>query len=160
MKIKKMYYSIHFLFLIIPFFLHAQEVVTSSGGYGAATGVKITWTVGETITETITGSSVILTQGFNQGDLIITVIKDADENNLTLKVFPNPASDRVTISSGITGIDNLRYVLIDTNGKILINNRLLFPESQFSVSHLKPAIYFLKIFDGRKEIGVYKIVKK
>jgi len=160
MKIKKKYYLILLLFLTIPFVLHAQEVVTSTGGYGATTGAKVTWTVGETITETIISSGVILTQGFNQGKLVITAIKDPETNGLSLKVFPNPASDMVTISSGSAGMENLRYILVDINGKILKNNKLLLPESQFSVSDLKPAIYFLKIFDGRKEIGVYKIVKK
>ncbi len=160
MKIKKEYYPILVLLLLIPFSLHAQKVITSSGGYGSTSGANVTWTVGETITETLTGSTVILTQGFNQGNLVITVIKDTEENGLTLKVFPNPASDMVTIASGTTGIENLRYILSDTNGRILMDNILFLPESQFSVSGLKPAIYFLKIFDNKKEIGVYKIVKK
>jgi len=160
MKIHKKHFSFLFLFLILPFVLNAQEIITSSGGYGSVTGAKVTWTVGETISETFSGPGVILTQGFNQGNIVITAIKEMEEIGLSLKVFPNPASDMVTISSGTPKTDNLRYILVDINGKILLNNQFLLPESQFSVSDLKPAMYFLKIFDGKKELAVYKVVKK
>src|SRR4030065_934240 len=101
------------LFCLFSITLQAQEVVTTSGGYGETTGSRVTWTIGEPVTETVTGTTTILSQGFNQGDLIITMIKNPEESGLTLKVFPNPASDNLRISAGNSEIENLKYVLID-----------------------------------------------
>jgi hypothetical protein len=139
--------------------LQAQEVVTSSGGYAASTSAIITWTIGEPVTETMTGTNTILTQGFNQGDLLITLIKGPELPGLVLKVFPNPANDNLRISAGNAEIENLKYVLIDMRGKVVAENRLSGSESDISVSGLAPSTYLLKIFQNKKEIGVFKIIK-
>lgn len=51
-------------------FLNAQslspDVITASGDYYENANVSISWTLGETVTETFTGTNVILTQGFQQ----------------------------------------------------------------------------------------------
>lgn len=160
MKIKTNFYLWLWLLCTLPVTLQSQEVVTTSGGYAESTSAKVTWTVGEPVTETVIGTNSILTQGFNQGDLIITLVKNPEESGLILKVFPNPANDRVNISVVQTEIENLRYILTDINGKVLSNNKLQGYETDIPVSDLSPALYLLKIYKGRKEIGVYKIIKK
>jgi hypothetical protein len=160
MKIKKKYYLWLCLLCTLTVKLQAQEVVTTSGGYGETTGARVTWTIGEPVTETICGTNIILTQGFNQGNFIITIVKDPDEYGITLKVFPNPAHDRVRISSDNTKLENLRYILFDISGRVLKDNILLSPESEIPVRGLNPSIYLLKVYQGTKEIGVFKIVKK
>lgn len=52
--------------MLISINLHAQQVVASAGGYFEGNNVTLSWTLGEPVTETFTGSDVILTQGFQQ----------------------------------------------------------------------------------------------
>jgi len=140
--------------------MQAQEVVTSAGGYGTTTGAKVTWTIGEPIIETFTGTNSILTQGFNQGNILVTMIKGPEESGLTIKVYPNPASDHIRISTGGSEIGNLKYLIIDIGGRVLVERNLSGSETDISVSSLIPSIYFLKVYQNKKEIGVYKIIKK
>jgi len=160
MKIKTKFFVFLWLWWIISIPLQAQEVVTTSGGYGISAGSKVTWTIGEPVTETVTGTNAILTQGFNQGDLLITMIKNRENAGLILKVYPNPAQDQLSISTGDSEIDNLRYVIIDMSGKILTRKTLTGNKTDISLSGLTPSTYLLKVYQKQKEIGVYKIIKK
>jgi hypothetical protein len=160
MKIRFKFYLILCLPWIIVNILQAQEVVTSAGGYATSASAKITWTIGEPVTETVTGASAILTQGFNQGDLIPTLIKNPDIPGLILKVYPNPTRDNLQISVGDTDLENLNYILFDMGGKVVNKNILKGIESDIPFGNLTPSTYFLKIYQKKKEIGVYKIIKK
>lgn len=44
----------------------AQQVVASAGGYYEGENISLSWTVGEPVIETFSGTNVILTQGFQQ----------------------------------------------------------------------------------------------
>jgi len=53
-------------FAIFSFQSRAQQVVASAGGYYEGDNISLSWTLGETVTETFTGDGIILTQGFQQ----------------------------------------------------------------------------------------------
>jgi hypothetical protein len=148
------------LLWIVTVSVQAQEIVTTSGGYGISAGSKVTWTIGEPVTETATGTSSILTQGFNQGTLIITIIKKSDSPGLNLKVYPNPASDHIKIVVEGTDYENLKFVLMDLNGKIIISNQFYSIEADIPVGNLVPSTYLLKIYQNETELSITKIIKK
>jgi hypothetical protein len=140
--------------------LQAQEVITSSGGYGVSTSAKVSWTIGEPVTETVVGTNNILTQGFNQGHLIITVITKPDFPGLSMNAYPNPVADHLKIT--VKGIDyeDLRYILYDLNGNAISENRLVGIETEISVGNLAPSTYLVKIFQNKTELAIFKIIKK
>jgi hypothetical protein len=140
--------------------LQAQEVITSSGGHGITTSVKVIWTIGEPVTETSIGLNNILTQGFNQGNLLLTTIKKPDLLGTDFKIFPNPASDNLKIIAVGIDYEKLRFVLLDLNGKVLIENVFTGYETDIQIGNLKPSIYFLKIYQNQTELSIYKIIKK
>ncbi|MFU8843753.1 MAG: hypothetical protein ACNA7V_08100 [Bacteroidales bacterium] len=73
------------------------EVISSSGGYFESTNASVSWTLGETVTETFTGTSFILTQGFQQPlgiqitgiDLDLLVFLEGPYNGLEMKTGLN-----------------------------------------------------------------------
>jgi hypothetical protein len=144
-------------FISIP--LQAQEVITSSGGYGTSASAKVSWTIGEPVTETVTGTNNILTQGFNQGELTITNIKP-EFPGLSLRAYPNPASDHLRIVAGGIDYENLRFVLFDINGKSIVENIFTGIETDIPISNLIPSTYFLKVYQNKTELAIFKIVKK
>ena len=147
------------LFCLFSITLQAQEVVTTSGGYGETTGARVTWTIGEPVTETVTGTTTILTQGFNQGDLIITLIKSPELPGLNVKVYPNPTSEYLKLSVGDADVENLNYILVDMGGKVVNKNILKGMESEIPMGNLTPSTYFLKIYQKKTEIAIFKIIK-
>ncbi len=139
--------------------LKAQEVITTSGGYGSSASAKVTWTIGEPVTETVTGTNSILTQGFNQGDLILTIIKDPELSGLSIKVYPNPATDNLKVSVYDSELDYLDYILFDIKGQIIQKNKLNGVQSDIPMGNLAPSTYFLKIYKNNTEITIFKIIK-
>jgi hypothetical protein len=93
-------------FILIPVigcFLHISgqtltpEVISSSGGYFENTNASVSWTLGETVTETFIGTNVNLTQGFQQPfgiqitgiDLDLLVFLEGPYNGLEMKTGLN-----------------------------------------------------------------------
>lgn len=76
------------------------EVISSSGGYFENTNASLSWTLGETVTETFSGTNVILTQGFHQPFgiqitgiyLDLLVFLEGPYNGLEMKTGLNTAS--------------------------------------------------------------------
>lgn len=54
------------LFLLVKGQTISPEVVATSGDFFSTSSVSLSWTCGEIMTETFTGSNIILTQGFQQ----------------------------------------------------------------------------------------------
>lgn len=69
------------LFLLLLSFmswnLYAQTlsptVISSAGGYSTGTTVTLSWTLGELATETLSNGSIILTQGFQQPGVLVSL---------------------------------------------------------------------------------------
>jgi hypothetical protein len=160
MKIRLKLFTWLFLLCCFTLQLQSQEIITTSGGYGSASNAKVSWTIGEPVTETVVGLNIILNQGFNQGEVISTSLIKAEIPGLTIRVYPNPASDHLELFNQENLHENLRYTLIDLNGKVLIENKCSGIYTSISIGNLKPSTYLLKVFLNNKEISVFKIIKK
>lgn len=99
-------------------------VIASGGNHASASGVQLSYTIGETVITTVNGGSNILTQGFHQPLEIVSGIVEGIIPG-EIKVYPNPAAVEVFIE---TNLDNeqLSGVLTDVQGRIVreinINN--------------------------------------
>ena len=67
-QMKKVYLFIG-LVSVCFFNVNAQEIISTSGDYFENTTGSISWTIGESMIETYTNGSEILTQGFQQSRL-------------------------------------------------------------------------------------------
>lgn len=160
MKLKEKCIILLCLIWIIYIPLQAQEIITTSGNYGTTSAAHVTWTIGEPLTETAAGLNNVLTQGFNQGDLIITTIKKPEFQEINIRAFPNPASDHLKIVTEGSEFESLRYVVYDMNGKTVLENQLSGSETDIPIGNLSPSTYLIKVFQNRKEIILFKIIKK
>lgn len=138
-----------------------QDVIASAGGFNAAPGISISWTLGETIipTFTSTDNTLILTHGFQQ-QLIITAIEENLGTLVDIKVFPNPASDNVNIRFGEAPDAEVNLTVVSSQGKpvkiIVIEAGTL--EEQINLQELPAGIYYLRLTKGKLS-NVYKVVK-
>ena len=143
--------------------LQAQETVTTAGGEANGSGGTVSYTIGQTvyITETGTNGNSIA-QGVQQPYEIsvVTGIPEAKGINLSVSAYPNPTTDYLTISVKNFELSTLNFQLYDINGKLLQSVKATGQETQIETNNLVPANYFVKVVDNEKVIKVFKIIKK
>jgi hypothetical protein len=148
----------------LSFSMHAQlnqEVIATSGGYNVNGNVSLSWTLGETIIPTLHSQdgSLILSHGFQQ-KLLVTAIEETFSDLFKIKVFPNPASDAISIQFNSPVNDEITVDILDTQGKILKTDKIepASVEKQMNLQDLPGGIYYFRLSRGKNR-NVYKVVK-
>ncbi len=137
----------------------AQQVVSSNGDSKSTAGYEVSWTVGEAVIETLTGSPNTLTQGFHQTRLTVTAVSELLFPGLEIKVFPNPTPDIITIHFS-EFIEDSRYFLYDLTGKLLENRLISSADTEVNMKNYASGQYILKLTNkSRQAIQTFKIVK-
>jgi len=155
------------LLIISSFNLWAQsiqnEIISSTGESTTVSGANVSWTIGESITETGRNSSNIVTQGFHQSYFIVTSI----EENLSiydfkLALYPNPTTGMIQLYYSLGDEEELEYRFISINGKELDSGNVLREtELQLDLREYESALYFLNIYskENQQLIKSYKVQK-
>jgi hypothetical protein len=74
----------------------------------------------------------------------ISSVKELN-NQLTVSLYPNPVSDRITIYASLQG--TLHYSIYEVTGKVIRNGVLSASKNSVDVQTLSPGTYFLRITD-------------
>ena len=152
------------LLLITQFIASAQsispQVFGSAGNYYAVGGNSISFTIGEALTTTLTNSSYKITQGFQQPSYMATAITEVENPVYDLNIYPNPASNVITISNnGNTFSNNTRLFLIDVLGRKLIEQQLNNKQTLIDLQQLAAGTYFIVIDENGFGSFTHKITK-
>ena len=142
--------------------LQAQETVIATGGKAIGSGGTTSYTVGQVVYTTHEGTNGnSISQGVQQPyELsVVTGIPEAKGINIEVSAYPNPATNYLTVKVTNYETANLQYQVFDLNGKLLLTIHATGQETQIQTSELVPANYFVKVFDNKKEIKVFKIIK-
>lgn len=134
--------------------IRAQSIspgtLNASGGSGILGANEFEWSLGEmTMVSTLTGSSVIVTQGILQPAESYESVPARNLLYSNLKVFPNPASALVNIeyTGPKTGV--LSYTLFDLTGRYIksgkINAKATVSKVQVDLSSLTNGGYILEV---------------
>ncbi len=142
--------------------MQAQHTVASSGGDASGTSGSVSYTIGQIVYTTSTGSDGSVAQGVQLPYEIwlITGLEDPHEITLECIVYPNPTTSNIVLKVKNFNTENLSYHLLDINGKFLESKKVIDFETTINMVHLNPATYFLKITEGSNEIKTFKITKK
>ena len=138
--------------------VQAQESINASGGNTVGTGGSVSYSVGELVYTTKTGSNGSLVEGIQQPYEIYTTLGIKETSiNLGLSAYPNPTTDYLTLK--VEEMDNLNYQLFDMQGKLIIKRKVLKKSTIVSMERLEGAVYFLNIIKNNKLIKTFKIIK-
>ncbi len=140
------------------------EVITSSGNYFKpnALSPSLSWTMGESITETYTSTYNILTQGFQQGHYNIVAVDEIKDKDVSIKVFPNPTTDFITISIKSLTEKSIGYLieLYDLQGKKLYTLNYNQDDYRLNMSTYPIGTFLLKVMTkGNISLQNFKIQK-
>ena len=155
---KKIYTSIFTIFTTLTFAqTNTLQVVGSAGNTATSGNTQLTWTIGETIVNTASNTNNVLTQGFNQGTLIITAIDDL--KGMSVSIQPNPTSDFAIINLDDQNISKAQYTLTDLNGKVIQQNKIVNKQTSVSFQELANATYFVQVLTNNQKAKTFKIIK-
>lgn len=139
----------------------AQSSANTSGGNLSGTNGSVSYSVGQVVYTTNTGTNGSVAQGVQQPFEISEVLASQNFSELVkdLKVFPNPTTDVLTINMFNTDNLQLDYQIVDMQGKVLLADKNISNQTNIVVSSLNSAIYFLKITNQNQEVKTFKIIK-
>lgn len=147
---------IFFLLFALPFGVFGQsidrQVVAAGGDYFEAASTNISWTLGEMVVGSMDNGDLYFTQGFHQGDLMVTFIGD-NPVGFSLKAYPNPVVNILIVESEKL---DLNYRLIDIQGNVLENGVINSSSYELDLTPFPSGMYFLWV----EENQTHKIIKK
>lgn len=154
-------YSFLFVFAIIIFttnYGHTQQSVTAAGGDATGTGGSSSYSIGQVVYTTITGSEASLAQGVQQPYEISTTSGiDVPGIELSISAYPNPAKDHLILK--VDQYNELSYQLFDIGGNILLTNKLTENITTIQFPVQLPGIFILKVLKENKDIKTFKLIK-
>jgi hypothetical protein len=146
--------------------LQAQTSINATGGNASGSGGSASYSVGQVVYTTHTGTNGSVAEGVQQPFEIsvVTAIEEAQGIILSVSAYPNPTTDYLTLSIDNSvktnhDLSQLSYQLYDMNGKLLQSEKITSNQTSIVMSNLVPANYFVKVIQGNKEVKTFKIIK-
>jgi hypothetical protein len=142
--------------------LHAQTSVNATGGNASGSGGSASYSVGQVVYTTNTGTNGSVELGVQQPYeiSIVTGLEEAKGSNLSVSAYPNPTADYLTLEVKYFELSNLSFQLYDINGKLLQSEKITGNQTSIVMSNLVPATYFVKVVQNNKEEKTIKVIKK
>ena len=161
MRFKKLKISVLFLLGLGLTGLQAQESINATGGNASGSGGSASYSVGQVVYTTNTGTNGLAVQGVQQPYeiSIATAIERAKDINLLVTAYPNPTNDFLTLDVTNFELSNLHFQLYDVNGKLLQNERITGSQTNIAMRRFVPATYYVKVIQNNKEVKTFKIIK-
>ncbi len=141
--------------------LQAQESVNTTNGNATGTGGSASFSVGEIMYQTLTGTNGSVTQG-GQQPFEISIITDVDDYVdwiISVSAYPNPFVDYLVLNVGFVDFKGVSYQMYDVNGKLIAHRSINETQSKINTGNYLPGLYTLKILQGNRVIVIYKIIK-
>ena len=140
--------------LMISGMSHSQsaspDVIATAGAHFAIPSMQMSWTLGETVTQTVSAGSSTFTQGFHQSNISLIGVETLAEN-VKITAYPNPTSDFLTIDVSNTAL-NSQLLLVDASGKILFTQPVTDVHFQVDFTSYAKGVYYLNFKNEQGQI--------
>lgn len=141
----------------------AQKTTLSTGGNNSGTGGTVSYSVGQLVYYSQSGTTGSVNQGVQQPFeiSIVGVADDLSETRIIYSVYPNPATNCIYLKTENKNgeSDAVYFELTDNTGKVLAENKLIATEERIDMQSYANAIYFLSVRKNNKLIKTFKIIK-
>src|SRR5690606_19301774 len=96
--------------------------------------------------------------GFHIIDSALVSVADVNKNN-TIKVYPNPFNEYITISLEDIEVQNTMIEIIDITGKVILQQNTVNKKQMRLNTNFPSGIYFIKIIGDNALLKTEKIIK-
>ncbi|MEN8224485.1 MAG: HYR domain-containing protein [Bacteroidota bacterium] len=140
------------------------EVIASAGGFNYGEMTTLSWTLGESVIETVSDDRMMLSQGFHQNYYeIIALGGIPDGSTFEVEVYPVPTRDNVHIHiTSDSETVNLMVELYDLVGNVVYKENVTSREFNYQINlYQYPAnLFVLKVTDNETNYErMFKIIK-
>jgi hypothetical protein len=140
--------------------VQAQESNDATGGNATGSGGTASYSVGQVVCNTYTGTNGSVAEGVQQPYEISIVTAIEQVQGINLSVYPNPTTNYLTLSIDEFDFQNLSYQLVDNTGKLLKSERITSNQTNIDMGNLVRAIYIIKVIQNNsKEVKTFKLIK-
>jgi len=122
----------------------AQSLVGTAGGHFASGNYQLSWSVGEPVVASLAAGGHQLTQGFHQSNLTVIGVSEAAAEQLGIRAFPNPTTDRLYVRIEGGSETDFRIELFDALGRRL-QSRIVGRDSDWPLSEYPAGNYLLRL---------------
>ncbi|WP_341841148.1 T9SS type A sorting domain-containing protein [Chitinophaga caseinilytica] len=148
-------------FLIIPLLIAAfslparaqlvlvRQVFAASGGSGIAGGILFDYTIGEPSITPFTTGKLLLTQGFQQPD-VLPSLAPGKNPVVDFSLFPNPALTTFKIQFNLLTDATVSFMLMNTAGQVVFQD----------VRNFAPGKVVIPTSVDKLAAGIYTVVVK
>ena len=139
----------------------AQESVNASGGEATGNGGAIAYSIGQTVSTTLTGISGSVAQGVQQAYEIYALGIEETAFGVSLSAYPNPTTENLTLQINQYNNEKLSYQLFDMQGKLFNSGEVRSNQTEINTASLPPAAYVIHVFNEayNNRVQSFKIVK-
>jgi hypothetical protein len=137
-----------------------RSVISSTGAFIEQGSYSLSYTAGQTATETVSSANYILTQGFQQPEDLFTAISEIKNESHTISVYPDPAFDYINIKIKSNNKSNPQIQIFNLTGQAVTDLMTVFTDIDYriNISRLSPGTYMLNVSNDNFT-EVLKIVK-
>lgn len=139
----------------------SQESINAAGGEALGNGGMVSFTVGQIDYIYLNGSNGSVSQGVQHAYEIFSLSTNETTLQISLKVFPNPTTENLTIEINNLINEKLSYQLFDLQGRLLEESEITIHQTSINTSVLPASTYFIHILNHQKiNVQSFKIVKQ
>jgi hypothetical protein len=141
--------------------IEAQNTLASIGGNATGSNGSVSYTVGQVVFNTYTGTSGSVAQGVQQAFEISVATGVSEQSGLKLAcaVYPNPVSNNLILRIENYNNSSLKYELCNSNSILVKKDKILNSETNIEMIGLIPAVYLLNILENNVLVASFKIIK-
>jgi len=139
----------------------SPHVLASSGNYYSGSNFTLSWTLGEPVIQTLTGTNSTLTQGFQQSDYTYVAIT-TNQVNYGITLYPNPVENQLNILIESKDPKIFNVEILNARGQLILSKNFLSSNTNhpLKTDGLKEGIYLLIIKEqGYSLISSIKFMK-
>ncbi len=142
------------------FTMNAQSGNVASGNDASGINGTVNSSVGQIDYTTKSSSAGSVAEGIQQ-PYEIFIITGIEEKEITLNisVYPNPTSETISLDLGSIDFEKMTYALFNLEGSLISQNFLIKKQTDIPLSGKAAGTYFIKVFNNKNEIKVFKIIK-
>lgn len=137
-----------------------RQVISSYGSSSVTEKTSVSQTAGQSYNTTASSENeTAVLQGFQQPNkFIIEPIENAEEIELELGIFPNPAEYSFTINSD-TEIETAYLNIFDANGRLVSGTEIKnFVSYEMQCSDWAPGVYLISVADQNKNSKTLRLI--
>jgi hypothetical protein len=160
MKMKHKKVKLSVLLLGLGLTAQAQQAITTPGVNASGSGGSVSYSVGQIVYKTNSGSIGSVAQGVQQPyEISIVLGIEGNSINLELTAYPNPTANFLTLNVGNAELSTLNFELYDISGKLIESRKIISSSETIAMENLPNATYFLKVNNNNNEVKIFKIIK-